>query len=93
MSLDREFVLGLKRSGKYSCPSCQHTRTKNKRDTPLSVTIKLDCVLYNCFHCNVKGAEFYEKYQQQRPSVRKQERAEPENLNRLKNRVRTGPIW
>ena len=93
MSLDREFVLGLKRNGKYSCPNCQHQRTKNKRDTPLSVTIKEDCVVYYCHHCNCKGAEFYERHQQQRTSVRKQERVEPENLNRLKNRVGTRTIW
>jgi len=93
MSLDRKFVLGLKRSGKYSCPSCQHTRTKNKRDTPLSVTIKSDCVLYNCFHCQERGAEYYEEYKQQRPKVRKQEGNQPKDPHRFTNRIRTRTVW
>ena len=94
MVLDRTFLLGLKRSGKHFCPACQHER-KNKRATPLSVTIETDGVLYFCHHCNESGKEHFnnENYNKQRTTVRKQERAEPENLNRLKNRVGTRTIW
>jgi C4-type Zn-finger protein len=91
--LDRKFVLAIKRTGKHSCPSCQHTRTKNKRDTPLSVTVKSDCVVYFCHHCNIKGAEFYEEYQRQRPKVRKQEGNQPKDPHRFTNRIRTRTVW
>ena len=93
MSLDRKFVLGLKRSGKYSCPNCQHTRIKNKRDTPLSVTIKSDCVLYNCFHCQERGAEYYEETYKQRNTIRRKEGDKSKNTNRNEVRKRFGTVW
>ena len=60
MPIEREKVLAFKRSGKYSCPECQHLRKKHKNDAPLSVWVKQDCIVYFCHHCNVKGAEYYE---------------------------------
>ena len=93
MSLDRKFVLGLKRSGKYSCPNCQHERTKNKRDTPLSVTIKSDCVLYNCFHCQERGAEYYEETYKQRNPIRRKEGDNRTNTKKPEVRSRYGTIW
>jgi hypothetical protein len=40
------------------CPQCSHLRRK-KRNRCLSVKITTDAVLYHCFHCDWKGAEFY----------------------------------
>jgi len=40
---------------KIICPSCQHTRSKNKRDTPLSVNVENGRVVYHCHHCEIEG--------------------------------------
>ena len=40
---------------KKKCPSCQHTRTKHKHDTPLSLSVSSECTLYRCHHCGIKG--------------------------------------
>ena len=94
MSLDRNFVLGLKRSGKYSCPNCQHTRTKNKRDTPLSVTVKSDCVVYYCHHCNTaKGVEYYEENKRQYTKIHKEKRNIRTDIKKLEVRKRHGTVW
>ena len=94
MSLDRNFVLGLKRSGKYACPDCQHTRTKNKRDTPLSVTVKSDCVVYYCHHCNTaKGVEYYEENKRQYTKIHKEKRNIRTDIKKLEVRKRHGTVW
>ena len=41
---------------KISCPSCQRERTKNKLDTPFSVNINSETIIYNCHHCGINGA-------------------------------------
>jgi len=93
MGIDRPFILGLKRSGKYSCPSCQHERTKNKRDTPLSVTVESDGVLYFCHHCNQSGVEHYEENKQQYNTIRKQKRDNRTDVKKLEVRKRHGTVW
>ena len=40
---------------KLKCPSCQHTRSKHKHDTPLSLSVSSDCSLYRCHHCGIEG--------------------------------------
>ena len=40
---------------KKKCPSCQHTRTKHKHDTPLSLSVSSECTLYRCHHCGIEG--------------------------------------
>jgi len=40
---------------KISCPICQHTRKKNRRDRPLSVNIDGATIVYFCHHCNADG--------------------------------------
>ncbi len=40
---------------KISCPDCQGTRSKNKRDKPLSVNIDSERVVFNCHHCGSNG--------------------------------------
>jgi twinkle protein len=40
---------------KISCPVCQHTRTKNKRDKPLSVNVDSEKIVYHCHHCEIEG--------------------------------------
>jgi len=40
---------------KISCPSCQHTRTKNRRDKPLSVNSDGSKIIYHCHHCGIEG--------------------------------------
>ena len=40
---------------KISCPSCQHTRKKNRRDKPLSVSVDSEKIIYYCHHCGVEG--------------------------------------
>ena len=46
------------RHGQYkiTCPSCQKDRTKNKGDTPLSVNINSETIVYHCHHCGIQGA-------------------------------------
>jgi len=41
---------------KITCPSCQNNRTKNRTDTPLSVNINSETIVYNCHHCGINGA-------------------------------------
>ena len=41
---------------KITCPNCQRERTKNKGDTPLSVNINSETIVYHCHHCNIQGA-------------------------------------
>ena len=40
---------------KIKCPNCSDQRRKNKSDTPLSVKIEADKIIYHCFHCELKG--------------------------------------
>lgn len=42
---------------KAVCPKCSHTR-RNKRDPCLSVKIDHESVVFHCFNCPWKGAEF-----------------------------------
>ena len=93
MGIDRLFILGLKRSGKYSCPDCQHERTKNKRDTPLSVTVEADGVLYFCHHCNAKGVEHYEETKRQHHTIRKEKGHNGANTPKPQSRKRYGTVW
>ena len=46
------------RHGQYkiTCPSCQKERTKNRGDTPLSVNINAETIVYHCHHCGIQGA-------------------------------------
>ena len=46
------------RHGQYkiTCPSCQRERTKNRGDTPLSVNINAETIVYHCHHCGIQGA-------------------------------------
>ena len=46
------------RHGQYkiTCPSCQNERSKNRRDTPLSVNINSETIVYHCHHCGINGA-------------------------------------
>ena len=41
---------------KITCPSCQKDRTKNRTDTPFSVNINSETIVYNCHHCGINGA-------------------------------------
>jgi len=41
---------------KITCPNCQRERTKNKGDTPLSVNINSETIVYHCHHCGIEGA-------------------------------------
>ena len=41
---------------KITCPSCQKERTKNRTDTPFSVNINSETIVYNCHHCGINGA-------------------------------------
>ncbi len=40
---------------KITCPECQHDRSKNKHDKPLSVNIDSEKVIYHCHHCGTNG--------------------------------------
>ena len=40
---------------KLLCPACRETRTKNKRDKPLSVHIDGQKIIYHCHHCQIEG--------------------------------------
>jgi twinkle protein len=40
---------------KLTCPSCGSSR-KKKRDTPLSVNINAETIVYHCHHCGINGA-------------------------------------
>lgn len=40
---------------KIACPLCQDTRSKHKRDKPLSVNIESEKIIYNCHHCGENG--------------------------------------
>ena len=40
---------------KIKCPECQLNRTKNKQDSPFSVNIDHEKIIYNCFHCGING--------------------------------------
>ena len=40
---------------KLMCPACNETRTKNKRDKPLSVNIADKKIMYHCHHCQIEG--------------------------------------
>jgi len=40
---------------KIKCPECSNLRRKNKNDTPLSVKIDGEKIIYHCFHCELKG--------------------------------------
>ena len=46
------------RHGQYkiTCPSCQKERSKNRTDTPLSVNINSETIVYHCHHCGISGA-------------------------------------
>jgi twinkle protein len=41
---------------KITCPSCQNNRNKNRTDTPFSVNINSETIVYNCHHCGINGA-------------------------------------
>ena len=45
------------RPGQYKkeCPQCQHTRSSNRSDKPLSVMVDSTGVKYSCHHCGVEG--------------------------------------
>jgi|15BtaG_2_1085339.scaffolds.fasta_scaffold00333_19 twinkle protein len=40
---------------KIACPECQDSRTKHKRDRPLSVRVDGKGVQYRCHHCDAEG--------------------------------------
>ena len=40
---------------KVSCPDCEGTRKKNRRDKPLSVNVDDERAVYNCHHCGSNG--------------------------------------
>jgi twinkle protein len=40
---------------KIACPFCQDTRSKHKRDKPLSVNIESEKIIFNCHHCGENG--------------------------------------
>ena len=46
------------RHGQYkiTCPSCQKDRKKHRNDTPLSVNINAETIVYHCHHCGINGA-------------------------------------
>ena len=58
-----EFECEIKREGteygrgqhKIVCPECQHTRTKNRRDKPLSIQVDGEKIVYHCHHCQTQG--------------------------------------
>lgn len=54
-----EKVYSRARSGsnqiKMKCPFCQHTRSKNKSDRPMSIKIDGASLIYHCHHCNADG--------------------------------------
>jgi len=41
---------------KITCPSCQKDRKKHRTDTPLSVNINAETIVYHCHHCGINGA-------------------------------------
>ena len=40
---------------KRTCPECQCTRTKNRKDKPLSIKVDAEGVQYMCHHCGTEG--------------------------------------
>ena len=40
---------------KRTCPECQGTRTKNRKDKPLSIKVDAEGVQYMCHHCGTEG--------------------------------------
>ena len=40
---------------KRACPECQGTRTKNRKDKPLSIKVDTEGVQYMCHHCGTEG--------------------------------------
>ena len=40
---------------KKACPDCQGTRTKNRKDRPLSIKVDSEGVQYRCHHCGAEG--------------------------------------
>ena len=46
---------------KRRCPECQDSRTKHKRDTPLSMKVDGKGVQYRCHHCGTEGGWVHER--------------------------------
>lgn len=46
---------------KKACPECQGTRTKHRRDTPLSIKVDGTGVQFLCHHCGTEGGWMHEK--------------------------------
>jgi twinkle protein len=57
----RQKMINREGQHKVPCPSCQHTRTKNKSDKPLSVNIDHEKIIYHCHHCEAEGLIPFEK--------------------------------
>ena len=93
MPLEREAILAFRRTGKYPCPSCQSQRKKHKHDTPLSVTVNTDGIVYYCHHCNINGGIYYEADKLKSHSIRKQTGNKPKDPHRFKMRKWKEPIW
>ena len=60
MALDliRDHVLSMERSSgqlRTTCPACTPSR-KKKREKSLSIRFDGDVAIFNCFHCEEKGA-------------------------------------
>lgn len=59
---------------KRECPQCQGTRSKNKKDKPLSIKIDGDGVQYFCHHCDTEGGWIHDnKLPRLRPMPTNQE--------------------
>ncbi len=56
----KEFLATVQDSNRYLCPLCSGTR-KKKSDRTLSVELKPDAVVYNCWHCNEQGGFSYKQ--------------------------------
>ena len=60
---------------KTKCPVCHSSRkNKNKNDTPLSVNITNDKIIYNCFNCDESGIISMEE---RKPMIEKRKETKP----------------
>ena len=62
MNIQR-LVIGLGRGQhKKQCPECKNSRSKNRRDKPLSIKIDGVGVKYMCHHCGSEGGWVHDTY-------------------------------